>query len=59
MDKVDYGKKPLQMDDYGMDRRHYRVDASENACNGEKQAEPLDEMHHCGEDINDEEITSM
>lgn len=51
MDKVDYGKKPLQMDDYGADRRHYHVDARENACNGEK--------HHCGEDINNEEITSM
>ena len=54
MDKVDYGKKPLQMDDYGADRRHYHVDASENACNGEEQAESLDETHHCGEDINEE-----
>ena len=54
-----YHHRPLQMDDYGADRRHYQVDASENACIGEEQAESLDETHHCGEDINDEEITSM
>ena len=54
MKPCDYGSCPLQMDDYGMDRRHYNVDASENACNGEKQAESLDETHHCGEDVEHE-----
>lgn len=59
MKPCDYGSRPLQMEDYGMDRRHYHVDASENACNGEEQVESLDKTHHCGEDINDEELTSM
>lgn len=25
MAKIDYGATPLQMDDYGMDARHYEV----------------------------------
>lgn len=33
-----YGERPMQMDDYGMDARHYEDD----------------DTHHCGDDVNEE-----
>ena len=52
--KVDYGEQPLQMDDYGIDKRHY-------GRHGDCTISPTyddDDTHHCGEDVNDEEVTS-
>ena len=44
------GCEPLQMDDYGMDRRHY-------GRHGDCTISPTydDDTHHCGEDVNDED----
>lgn len=51
--KIDYGEQPMQMDDYGIDRRHY-------GRHGDCTISPTydDDTHHCGEDTNDEEVTS-
>lgn len=45
--KVDYGSQPMQMDDYGMDVRHYDR-------HGDCTISPTygDDTHHCGEDAN-------
>lgn len=42
------GCEPLQMDDYGMDRRHY-------GRHGDCTISPTydDDTHHCGEDVNE------
>ena len=47
--QVDYGEQPLQMDDYGMDSRHY-------GRHGDCTISPTydDDTHHCGEDVNEE-----
>jgi len=48
--QVDYGEQPMQMDDYGIDRRHY-------GRHGDCTISPTydDDTHHCGEDVNDED----
>jgi hypothetical protein len=44
-------EQPMQMDDYGMDKRHY-------GRHGDCTISPTyddEDTHHCGEDVNDED----
>lgn len=50
--QIDYGSQPMQMDDYGMDKRHY-------GRHGDCTISPTyddEDTHHCGEDINEEQL---
>ena len=53
IEEIEDNRRPMQMDDYGIDRRHY-------GRHGDCTISPTydDDTHHCGEDANDEEVTS-
>lgn len=45
--KVDYGEQPLQMDDYGIDKRHY-------GRHGDCTISPTYDDYEKGKEVNDE-----
>lgn len=54
IEEIEDNRRPMQMDDYGMDKRHY-------GRHGDCTISPTyddDDTHHCGDDANEEEVTS-